>query len=167
MRAKQDIMKGTIAGVAGGLLASLIMEQFQALWTKAASSLQNKSQTASPEKPATVQAADAVSEQLTGHKLPPEQQDAAGEAVHYTMGAASGAIYGLVSELIPLATIGNGGVFGAAVFLLADEVSVPALGLSKSPSETPITTHAYGLASHLIYGWTTELVRAAVRKAMN
>ena len=31
-----DILKGLIAGVAGGLLASLVMEQFQALWSKVA-----------------------------------------------------------------------------------------------------------------------------------
>jgi hypothetical protein len=31
-----DILKGLIAGVAGGLLASLVMEQFHALWSKAA-----------------------------------------------------------------------------------------------------------------------------------
>jgi uncharacterized membrane protein YagU involved in acid resistance len=52
------------------------------------------------------------------------------------------------------------------VWLLADELAVPAAGLSKSPKEFPLTTHIYALASHLVYGWITETVRRAVRRAL-
>ena len=34
-----DVLKGLVAGIAGGLLASLVMEQFQTLWTKAADAI--------------------------------------------------------------------------------------------------------------------------------
>jgi uncharacterized membrane protein YagU involved in acid resistance len=50
--------------------------------------------------------------------------------------------------------------------LLADEVTLPALGYSKSPMEFPLSTHVYALVSHLVYGWTTEIVRRAVRKVL-
>lgn len=159
-----DLWKGVAAGVAGGVLASLIMEQFQGLWTKTAQTLRPKP--ASRAKPTTVKAADALSEKITGHKIPKENQELAGEAVHYAMGATSGAIYGLVSEVTPLATVGDGLAFGATVFVLADEVSLPLLGLSKPPQKIPILTHVYAFASHLVYGWTAELVRRAVRKAL-
>jgi uncharacterized membrane protein YagU involved in acid resistance len=43
---------------------------------------------------------------------------------------------------------------------------VPAAGLSKPPQEIPLTTHIYALASHLVFGWITEMVRAAVRRAL-
>lgn len=165
MNNKPDLFKGLTAGIAGGLLASLIMEQFQALWSKAKTALPDQPQ--KKGKPATVKAADAVTQKFTGHNVPAERQEMAGEAVHYTMGLVSGAIYGLASEIVPLATLGQGAGFGAAVFLLADEVSVPALGLSKSPGKMPVSAHIYGFASHLIYGWTTELVRSAVRKALS
>jgi len=56
--------------------------------------------------------------------------------------------------------------FGAAVWAIADEGIVPAAGLSKSPTEYPLSIHAYALASHLVYGLTTELVRRTVRKAL-
>ena len=46
----------------------------------------------------------------------------------------------------------------------ADKVAVPALGLSEPPTEIPMTTHAYALSSHLVYGLTADLVRRAVRK---
>jgi len=55
---------------------------------------------------------------------------------------------------------------GAALFGIADEVAVPALGLSGKPSEFPLSSHLYGLASHLVYGVTTEITRRAMRAAL-
>ena len=46
-------------------------------------------------------------------------------------------------------------------------IFVPALGLSRDSSDYPASVHVYSLASHMIYGLTTELVRRAVRKALN
>ncbi len=51
-----------------------------------------------------------------------------GEAVHYAMGAGSGLIYGIAAEVAPVTTAGLGLPFGAAVWLVADDVVVPALG---------------------------------------
>ncbi|MDQ3133307.1 MAG: DUF1440 domain-containing protein, partial [Acidobacteriota bacterium] len=82
------------------------------------------------------------------------------------MGAASGAIYGTLAELSPVVTMGAGLPFGAAVWLVADEAAVPALGLSKSPIEVPPSKHAYALVSHFVYGATTEIVRRSVRSAL-
>jgi hypothetical protein len=45
-------------------------------------------------------------------------------------------------------------------------VAVPALGLSKKPTESPAAVHAYALASHAVYGLTTDLVRRAVLRAI-
>ena len=38
----------------------------------------------------------------------------------------------------------------------------PAAGLGPSPDETPLASHAYGAASHLVYGWVLEGVRALI-----
>ena len=43
---------------------------------------------------------------------------------------------------------------------------MPALGLSKWPAEYPVSTHLYGLASHVVYGLTAELLRGAIRRAI-
>ena len=86
--------------------------------------------------------------------------------MHYGMGASSAAIYGVLAEVAPIVTIGDGAGFGTGLWLLADEVAVPAAGLSKPPKEIPLTTHIYALASHLVYGWITETVRRAVRRAL-
>jgi len=98
--------------------------------------------------------------------LPKKRKEFAGEAVHYAMGMASGAIYGALAEVTPLASAGAGLAFGTGVWLSTDEAIVPALGLSKSPMQVPVSTHAYALVSHLVYGFVTEVVRRALRQAL-
>ncbi len=162
-----DVVKGLLAGVAGGLLASFLMEQFQAAWSATAEAISPpKKKPGRKADPATVKAANALAKQITGRKVPRAYKPVAGEAVHYGMGAGSAAIYGALAEVAPVVTVGEGLAFGAAVFVLADEVAVPKAGLSKPPQEIPLTTHAYALASHLVYGLITETVRRAVRSAL-
>jgi uncharacterized membrane protein YagU involved in acid resistance len=172
-----DVLKGLAAGFVGGLVASWVMEEFQAGWSKVPGSLEKsqkssarkkeKAQGSGPEQePATVKAAEAISENIFDHRLTKNEKKVAGPAVHYAMGAASGAIYGVTAELMPFVTLGSGLPFGATVWLIADDVAVPALGLSKPPTEYPLSTHAYALASHFVYGLTTDVVRRALRSVM-
>jgi Protein of unknown function (DUF1440) len=163
-----DLMKGLLAGVAGGLLASFLMEQFQAAWSAAAAAIRPSEKKHGGRKPdpATVKVANLITEKVSGHKIPSEYKPIAGEAVHYGMGATAAAAYGILAEVAPMVTLGDGVVFGTGVWLLADEVAVPAAGLSKPAGEIPLTIHLYALASHLVYGWITETVRRAVRRAL-
>ena len=182
-----DLWKGLAAGAVSGLAASWVMNQFQSLWGKltegtekphGAQSLQHGSpqhgigrelqERGSDEEGdnAAVRMAKIVSEEVFDHKLQGKREkEVAGAAAHYAMGATSGAIYGAAAELLPEVTVGTGLPFGAAVWLVADEGIVPAIGLSKSPGEYPLSKHAYAVASHLVYGLTTEVVRRAVRRA--
>jgi hypothetical protein len=41
-RRDPDLIKGVVAGIAGGLFASFLMEQFQALWSGIAAQITNK-----------------------------------------------------------------------------------------------------------------------------
>lgn len=181
---RESLWKGLAAGILGGLAASYVMEQFQSRFKKliegdqssqrsqqagqgTQKSKQQHEQTSSGEEdePATIKAAAAISENVFDHELEPSEKKPAGEIAHYGMGAVSGAIYGAMAEVIPNVTRGAGLPFGTAVWLIADDVVVPALGLSKPPTAYPLSTHAYALASHLIYGLTTDLVRRGVRAA--
>src|SRR5689334_11399471 len=124
-----DIMKGLIAGVAGGLLAAFLMEQFQAAWSAAAQAIApSKKRGGRRSDPATVKAANLVAEKVSGRKLPQEYKSLGGEAVHYGMGATSAAVYGVLAEVAPVVTIADGAAFGTSVWLLADELAVPATG---------------------------------------
>jgi hypothetical protein len=160
-----NIFKGLIAGALGGLAAGYVMERFQAAWTKA-EQVKGGSSSGGDGDPSTVKAADRVALAATGHPVPSEQREAAGEAVHYATGAGVGAVYGFLAEFAPRATFGLGAGYGTAVALGLDEMIVPALGLGKPAAETPPSIHAYSLASHLVYGLTLEGVRRIVRAVL-
>ena len=184
----RNLWKGLAAGIVSGLAASWVMNQFQSTWGKltegiakphGAQSLQHGTPrhgvgrelqergNEEEDDNAAVRMASIVSEEVFDHRLKDKEEKEVGGAVaHYTMGATSGALYGAAAELVPEVTMGTGLPFGAAVWLVADEGIVPALGLSKSPTEYPLSKHAYAVASHLVYGLTTELVRQAVRRAL-
>src|SRR5258708_7835411 len=88
-----DIVIGIVAGVAGGLLASLVMEQFQFLWSKTSEAINRGRETDKPRgrkaDPSTVRVAQSISKSVFGRKLPKSKKRLAGEAVHYAMGATS------------------------------------------------------------------------------
>ena len=169
-----DVLKGAAAGLVGGLVASWTMNQFQAVWFKAAEALEKSNgepkaelqETSTSDENATVKAARAISEGVFGRELKENEKEFAGNAVHYAFGSTTGAFYGAMAEVTPEVTVGAGVPFGAAFWLAADETVVPLLGLAKGPTAYPVSTHAYALASHLVYGLTTELVRRAIRKAV-
>lgn len=166
-----DVAKGAVAGIIGGLVASFVMSEFQALVSKIAEDKKkpNKKKTEKEkedDEPATAKAATAISEGVFGHTLTKKEKKIADPAMHYAMGGASGMMYGVAAEILPLSTVGAGFPFGAAVWLIADNVVVPALGLSKPITEFPLSTHLYGLSSHLVYGLTTDLVRRGVRRLL-
>jgi putative membrane protein len=148
------------------------MTQFQNLWSNASEKLKpkgNEQSSSGKDEDATMKAAGKVA-QAAGHHLSKEQKKKAGPIIHYAFGTGMGALYGTVVEVGPrklrrhdlLSGVGLGGVLFAGV----DEIAVPALGLSKKPTEAPLSSHLYALASHLIYGLTTGAVRKAVRAAL-
>jgi hypothetical protein len=170
-----SVLKGIVAGAAGGLVASWVMNQFQSLAGQVAEKVaetKNGSKRAAKKEgdqnegeDATVKTAEKISHGVFHHELDEQEKKVAGPAVHYAMGAVSGAVYGAAAELAPAVSVGAGLPFGAAVWLLADEVAVPAFGLSKPPREVPPQVHAQALGAHLVYGLTTDVVRRALRHA--
>ncbi|MBV8200231.1 MAG: DUF1440 domain-containing protein, partial [Acidobacteria bacterium] len=115
---------------------------------------------------ATVRAASAISQRVFGLELTEGEKKVAGPAVHYAFGSLTGCIYGMAAELLPQVAAGRGLPFGAAVWLAADEAAVPALGLAEPPHKVPASTHAMALASHFVYGLTTDAVRRWVRELL-
>ena len=189
-----NLWKGLAAGLVGGLVASWTMNRFQDVWSKLAKGIeawphyefQNvwcefaegrrgsrlvlkiRSPSPKPEvqDDTTVRAASAVSEGLFDHKLTQSEKKIAGPAVHYILGTGVGGLYGAAAEMAPKVTAAAGLPFGAVFWLVVDEGAVPLLGLSKGPMAYPLSTHAYALSSHFVYGLTAEVVRRAVRRAM-
>lgn len=167
-----DPIKGAVAGAIGGAAGAYTMERFQAWWNdmekhaaprRRAHAIKDGAADKELDEPASVKVAERVSKKVLDTELSEELKPAAGEAVHYTTGATIGAIYGFVAELVPPARMFNGLAMGAVVWWSADNMAVPANKLGKKPEQVPPSRHAYALSSHLVYGFTTELVRSLVR----
>lgn len=166
-RRQRRMLKGLAAGAAGGLAASWAMNQFQAAWSKAKEAASNGSdgqQSSEESEDATMKTADRVVQPVLGRHLSRQEKKRGGPIVHYVFGSLVGAAYGTVNELTPKAHIGFGLPYGAAVFVGADEIAVPALGLSRPAQKSPLSSHAYALASHLVYGAVLEGVRRGIRR---
>jgi len=189
-----EAWKGVVAGAAGGLVGSWVMNKFQAVAKRFAEDFEQvrserraqnggagggeeqgdgkRAQAAQgsggseDSEDATVKTAEKVSEGVFHHELTEEEKKLAGPAVHYAFGAMVGALYGGLAEVSPAVARGVGMPFGTAVWLAADEVGVPAMGLSKKPTEYPVTVHASALGAHLVYGLTTDLVRRLLLRVM-
>jgi hypothetical protein len=176
-----SFVHGAVAGLAGGLAGSWMMNRFQEL----AASIGNGREVADappggprggrgpqpvqsdthPSDDATARLAAAVAEPVLGRPLDHEERFEGGRAVHFAFGALTGAAYGAAAEAWPSSTTAAGLPFGIAVWAIADEGLVPALGLSRGPKSLSRTALAYGFLSHVVFGLTTECVRRLVRGA--
>lgn len=171
--------KGAAAGAIGGLVASFAMNQFSSAVGKFAESRQQEavaresqlggehnypSQSSAQEstEDATIKAARRLA-RLGGRQLSEREKRVAGPALHYLFGTAMGAAYGALADKVPAVRAARGLPFGAALWLGADEIAVPAMKLASGPLAYSAGSHFKALAAHAVYGTTTELVRRGVR----
>jgi uncharacterized membrane protein YagU involved in acid resistance len=54
-------------------------------------------------------------------------------------------------------------LFGAAIWLDAHVIAVPALGLSEPVTNSPMSSEAREFGAHLVYGTVSEGLRHAMR----
>jgi hypothetical protein len=159
--------KGVFAGAVGGLLGSWAMSEAQRLWTRlsvgsAPHSAGEKHdsrdwQERIEHQNANELAAQAIANGIIGRRLTHEELRWAARATHHGFGAVVGALYGAYAKHRRGQRLGLG--FGAIVWLAADEIAMPMLGLSQSTVRRPIEMHLQSLFAHFAYGATTELVR--------
>jgi putative membrane protein len=181
----KHVARGVVAGIAGGLVASWVMNVFMANGgpkiTQAVENLtgdkggngapsqaqaeqQEGAGANEPKEDATMKAADAIVSTVTGGRhLSFEEKQKAGPVVHYAFGALMGGAYGALAEYSSTARAGFGTGFGSALFACADLVAVPALNLSGSAADAPVSSLANPFAAHLVYGAITEGVRRVIR----
>lgn len=184
---KANLLKGLAAGVIAGAAAAVVMNQFQKLCSRlligeershGAQSLQKgaphrgagkmleRGGAEDPNDDSAERLAQTVSVGIFDHKLTEQEKDKAGTAFHYGFGISMGAVYGAAAEIIPEATFCEGLPYGALIWMGADELVVPALGLSKAGDEYPASIHAAALGAHLVYGLTLESVRNLIRNIL-
>ena len=170
--ASTHLARGIVAGIAGGLVASWVMNEFiagpgaqlrHALQTDAENQAEAQS-SGEDREDATMKTAEAIVHAATGGRhLSWEGEQRGGPMVHYAFGGLMGGIYGGLAEYSSAVTSGVGTSFGTVLFTGADLIAVPVFNLSALPTEQPASALATPLAAHLVYGVTTELVRRLVR----
>lgn len=159
MSKQKSLWRGVLAGIAGGLAAAWMMNEFMAgpgqeLQQAVQSDEENRQQQAYSDKPkedATMKAAEEIV----------HTED--GPIVHYAFGAITGGLYGGLAEYSSVVTSGFGTSFGGILFSIADFLAVPALNLAPSPMDQPASAQASPFAAHFVYGVSTELVRRMLR----
>ncbi len=139
-------------GIAGGLVASFVMDRYQDASAKAFG------QDGGNADPATVKAADTASVAIEGRLVTQKHRAAAGSLVHYGTGTALGLGYAFLAEAAPIVTVGFGTAFGVATMLVLDDLLTPAMGWGPWPGLEP-GVHLYSLTSHLVFGVALEGVR--------
>ena len=163
--------RGLLFGAIAGVTAAWAMNEFQSLLSKAIERRQHYSTFQKPEQPdedsedATVRAAERVAKIVHFRPLTREEKAKAGPVVHYLFGTVMGALYGLATEYFPKARAGFGTAFGTLLFAVADETAVPLARFSGSPTHYPLASHLRALASHVVYGASTEAVRSTLSRA--
>lgn len=148
----RDMALGAAAGLLGTAAMTPVMMKLSGLLSRL---LGEDSSGGGSQEPATEKAARKGLEPL-GVQLEDKRKKMLGNLVHFGYGTAWGAIYGALWPRTSLLGKLWGLGFGTALFLMGDEVAVPALKLSPSPRETPASSHLGALAAHWVYGATTE-----------
>jgi uncharacterized protein DUF1440 len=165
--------EGIVIGAVAGAMGTWAMNEAQRLWTRAVEGRVPESaggrhdardwQERSEQQNSNELAAQAAARSLVGRDLTRDELRYAAPLVHYLFGAAMGVVYERATRR--RRGPGSGVAFGAALWLAADELAMPLLGLSRSTARRPLEMHLQALAAHLVYGATLEWAAAAMSPA--
>ena len=151
-----------LAGAAGGIAATAAVTIFMQLSRPLAGIDPAAPDDIGEPRIGSPDAATRAIEEGLGKPLPEDSKAAATGAFQFAFGMLLGAGYGLAARYVPLASAGRGALFGVGVFVVADEVLVPATGLSGKPADSPAHAHGGALAVHLLFGLVADGVRRAL-----
>ena len=167
------LVQSAVAGAVAGLAGTWLMSEVQRVWTRAVDGHPPDSaggkhdardwQERTEDQNSNELAAQAIATRLIGRCLTREEMGIAAPLMHYTFGSAVAGVYGMWAERLRKRRILAGLGFGAALWLAADIVAMPVLGLSGPTRRRPLEMHLQSLTAHLVYGVITELVRRPAR----
>ena len=178
------LVKGAVAGAIGGISGALAMSALQYLYNGRGanreqrelaqrggrhdiSQLKERARiTGRRQQDATVKTARTITKAFVGTPLPHRYDHAAGLAVHYSFAVGTGAAYGVLVEFIGRSRLMNGVIFGLTLWGIAEEIALPAAGLTGPASEYRRRDHIEGLLAHEIFGVTTECIRRLTAEAL-
>jgi putative membrane protein len=178
--AERSPVAGALAGAVAGMAGAWVMDRAQSLlsraigdnpsdarddWTDSQGGQRARAyvQRGEASEPATMVATAKLSRVLTGAMPSKSQRWWGGVGLHYAFGAGVGALYGAIAEGAPVVTRAAGLPYGTAVWLAAENVMAPAMGVSPPPTRSSPRLHLHALFAHLAFGFATETVRRVLR----
>lgn len=154
---RQGTATALAVGVLGGFAATVAMSRFQIAWKKNLDRTSGTQPSLRPNNPTDVEACRKIIRRLasiSGVRISDATVQTCALLMHYGVGAGTGALYGLTRVMEPgphsrfHAMLVGAGV-GTAMFLAADEIAAPMLGLKRG---SLMGSRAYGISSHVVYG---------------
>lgn len=172
--------KRALAGMAGGAAGTAAMGLFMKAAKRAAGGQNRQPQPKIHDislfgrkheegESATAALGRIAYQAVKDRKPDPETKNKLSEAVHWAYGVKLGAAYGFLRGRTGKGDLLGGLAFGAALWLIGDEIAVPLLGLAEGPKAYPVELHTQALGAHLVYGvvtaGTTQLVERVILKS--
>ncbi len=149
----REVVKGAVAGLA----ATWVMDRVTtAVYERQDPRARRREERVRGGKTAYTIAAEKAA-RVAGVKASKRQLRAAGQVIHWWLGAEAGISYALARRRMRSAGRLKGLGFGSGFWLVVDEIANPLLGLTKGPRAFPWQAHARGLAGHLAFGVTAHL----------
>lgn len=161
----RNVLADVIDGAIAGALATWVMGKVTtALYAREDADARHREDAVRDGKTAYGVAAEKLAG-LAGTELTDEERAQVGARIHWGLGAAAGAVYGLLRPDAAQSSLARGLTFGGAFWLLVDEGANAALGLTPGPRAFPWQAHARGLAGHLVFGAVAEAALGVLQPA--
>ena len=143
---KDDLLIGTAAGVVGVAAMHYVATPIMYRNESASAFLREKKL-----QPMGLEAPHVAAAKLTGR-----QNYALGKGIEAIFGIAPAIAYKMFYKKKSALSLGKGLRYGFGLWVVVDEMIVPALGLSGPTRKYPWQAHARGLVGHLMFGLATH-----------
>lgn len=162
---KAPIAKTLVAGAVAGVAGACAMSGFTRLWDALASKAGDPHKRRSTRLPyseqeweATSRIAEIAARRLLERSLNEREKRIGAAMVHYAVGATTGAAYAILARRFPKVRKSSGAIFGGALWLLADEMLMPAIGATSRLRDYSVLAQANALGEHLVYALTANIL---------
>jgi uncharacterized membrane protein YagU involved in acid resistance len=174
--------KGLVLGIAGGAAGALAMSAYWQLATQIEGKDPRKTDVNSPPdtldsisllgnnhrpgESSTAALGRVLYTAVTGSEPSDEMKNALSYALHWLFSTGFGAAYGFLRPRADAPDLVGGVALGTTVFLMGDELAMPAMGFADGPTAYPLSLHLHSFGAHLAYGIASAAVTQALHQVI-
>ncbi len=148
----EAVLKGALAGLAGGIAITLAVQSVQQFMALPISPLE-----AMPSEEPKGKLVHKVAFGICETGLSEEERGAFSQGLHWAYSAIWGSIYGIVKPSLGLPDLLGGLSLGVAVWLVGPALFLPAMKLAPPQQSAPPSMIGLNIGFHAIYGLITAI----------